>query len=189
MAGKWRKFGTENNPRRVILHCAGTWSRNIKESLGFAVFTFLFNPWKCYPITQRQQWKIICFTCLQSLFNELFFFFLIGVTNLDAYEEDTGNEDGQVKYLAFSLNTGEKGKCGGWWQVGLRCGFRGDRAEASFWTALDLKGASSHPAPPILPYWTMAHIAWSHRKKKKAKVRLFYLLVLKLGASRCSSWI
>lgn len=104
-----------------------------------------------------------------------FLFFLIGVTNLDAYEEDTGNEDGQVKYLAFSLNTGEKGKCGGWWQVGLRCGFRGDRAEASFWTALDLKGASSHPAPPILPYWTMAHIAWSHRKKKKRQKSDFFI--------------
>lgn len=42
-----------------------------------------------------------------------FFFFLIGITNLDAYEQETGNEDGQVKYLAFFLNTGEKGKCGG----------------------------------------------------------------------------
>lgn len=42
-----------------------------------------------------------------------FFFFLIGITNLDAYEEEIGNEDGQVKYLAFSLDTGEKGKCGG----------------------------------------------------------------------------
>ena len=139
---------------------------------------------------QRQQWKIICFTSLQSLFNDLFFFFfLIGITNLDAYEEEIGNEDGQVKYLAFSLDTGQKGKCGGRWQVGLRCGFRGDRAEASSWIALDLKGASSHPPPPIVLYWTMAHIAWFHQKKKKAKVRLFYLLILKLGASRCSSWI
>ncbi|KAI4529718.1 hypothetical protein MG293_020396 [Ovis ammon polii] len=31
-----------------------------------------------------------------------------GITNLDAYEQETGNEDGQVKYLAFFLNTGEK---------------------------------------------------------------------------------
>ena len=97
-----------------------------------------------------------------------FFFFLIGITNLDAYEEEIGNEDGQ-KYLAFSLDTGEKGKCGGRWQVGLRCGFRGDRAEASSWIALDLKGASSHPPPPILLYWTTAHIAWFHQKKKKKK--------------------
>ncbi|KAI4550436.1 hypothetical protein MJT46_018601 [Ovis ammon polii x Ovis aries] len=35
---------------------------------------------------------------------------IMGITNLDAYEQETGNEDGQVKYLAFFLNTGEKGK-------------------------------------------------------------------------------
>lgn len=44
VTGKWRKSGAENNPRRVVLCHAGTWSRNMEGSLGLAVFTVLYSP-------------------------------------------------------------------------------------------------------------------------------------------------